>query len=86
LSALERLQLAKDSKQITKLKNINAQGRWFDNSTFIDQIISLLPALVNIEFYGGEPFLLKQLPNFLQHAIDSGHAKNIKLHFKTKGS
>lgn len=87
LVTLERLQLSKDSEQITKLKNINAQGRWFDDdSTFIDQMISLLPSLVNIEFYGGEPFLLKQLPKFLQHAIDSGNAKNIKLHFNTNGS
>jgi hypothetical protein len=87
LTTLERLQLSKDSEQIIKLKNINAQGRWFDDdSAFIDQIISLLPALINIEFYGGEPFLLKQLPKFLQHAIDSGHAKNIKLHFNTNGS
>jgi sulfatase maturation enzyme AslB (radical SAM superfamily) len=83
----ERLTTAIDSIEIVKLKNINAQGRWFDNDTkFIDQILDLLPSLINIDFYGGEPFLLKQLPTFLEKAIILGCAKHIRLHFNTNGS
>jgi MoaA/NifB/PqqE/SkfB family radical SAM enzyme len=72
---------------VDKLKIINQRGRWFDNDDhFINQVIELLPSLVNIDFYGGEPFLLKQLPRVLKIAIDSNHAKNIRLHFNTNGS
>jgi sulfatase maturation enzyme AslB (radical SAM superfamily) len=46
----------------------------------------LLPQLTNLDFYGGEPFLLKQLPIILQKAIDIGVAKNIRLHFNSNGS
>ena len=45
-----------------------------------------MPNLINIEFLGGEPFLLKQLPKFLQLAVDSGHADHIRLHMSTNGS
>jgi sulfatase maturation enzyme AslB (radical SAM superfamily) len=83
----ERLTTATDSIEISKLRNINAQGRWFDNDTkFIDQMLDLLPSLINIDFYGGEPFLLKQLPKFLERAVTSGCAKHIRLHFNTNGS
>lgn len=83
----ERLQLATDPKQISILKDINKKGRWFDNDDkFINQMIDLLPSLINIEFFGGEPFLLKQLPIFLKTAVSLGHAEHIRLHFNTNGS
>ena len=87
LHAYEQLNLVTNDKEIIKLKDINLQGQWFDNNTqFINELIELLPNLINIDFYGGEPFLLKQLPVLLEHAVVSGHAKNIKLHFNTNGS
>jgi hypothetical protein len=87
LVAQERMKLATDPKQISVLKNINLQGQWFDNdSKFINQMIDLLPSLINVDFYGGEPFLLKQLPRFLETAVNLGHAEHIRLHFNTNGS
>ena len=40
----------------------------------------------NIDFYGGEPFLLKQLPIILKKAVDTDESSHIRLHFNTNGS
>lgn len=85
LVASERLKISTDPIEIQNLKNIN--GQWFDqDDQFIKQMLALLPQLVNIDLYGGEPFLLKQLPKFLKQAVESGHASHIRLHFNTNGS
>ena len=87
LIAAEQLSLIKDAEKIVELKNINLKGKWFDNNDqFIDQLSELLPLLENIDFYGGEPFLLKQLPLFLKRATDSNDSAHIRLHFNTNGS
>jgi sulfatase maturation enzyme AslB (radical SAM superfamily) len=81
----ERLRFSTNLNEIQDIKKIN--GQWFDqDSRFIEQLLSLLPQLINIDLYGGEPFLLKQLPKFLKQAVDSGHASHIRLHFNTNGS
>jgi organic radical activating enzyme len=86
LFAAEQAQIYKKTKTL-QINDITVQGRWYDNNReFVDEIIKLLPSLETIEFYGGEPFLLKQLPKFLEQAVNSGFAKNIKLHFNTNVS
>lgn len=81
----ELLRFSTNLDEIQNLKKIN--GQWFDqDSRFIEQLLLLLPQLINIDLYGGEPFLLKQLPKFLKQATDSGHASHIRLHFNTNGS
>lgn len=85
LIAHERLRFSNNLIEIQNLKNIN--GHWFDQDyRFVEQLLRLLPQLLNIDLYGGEPFLLKQLPTFLKQAVDSGHASHIRLHFNTNGS
>jgi organic radical activating enzyme len=85
LIANERLKFSSDPGEIHALKNMN--GQWFDQDRrFVDQLLELLPQLINIDLYGGEPFLLKQLPKFLKQAVDLGHAGHIRLHFNTNGS
>jgi MoaA/NifB/PqqE/SkfB family radical SAM enzyme len=87
LIAAEQLSFATNVEKITKLKQINIEGKWFDNDNqFITQLVNLLPSLENIDFYGGEPFLLKQLPLLLKKATETNHAKHIRLHFNTNGS
>ena len=87
LIAAEEIAFTKDIKKIAKLKQINIEGKWFDNNDkFINQLINLLPDLENIDFYGGEPFLLKQLPLLLKTATETNHAEHIRLHFNTNGS
>jgi MoaA/NifB/PqqE/SkfB family radical SAM enzyme len=39
-----------------------------------------------LDFYGGEPFLLKQLPKLLKKATETNDSSHIKLHFATNGS
>jgi sulfatase maturation enzyme AslB (radical SAM superfamily) len=46
----------------------------------------VLPQLTNLDLYGGEPFLLKNLHSLLQKAVELDYAKNIRLHFNTNGS
>lgn len=64
---------------------ISAADDWF-NDDVINQIKDIVPTLSNIDIYGGEPFLIKGLSQVLQHAIDTGYAKNIRLHYNSNGS
>jgi hypothetical protein len=52
----------------------------------IDEIIELLPNLVNIDMYGGEPFLIKPLLHIVKQAVDQGHASQMRLHYNSNGS
>lgn len=85
--AEENFKFEKNSKQSAFLIDTIQQGRWFDNNPkFIKSLTELLPNIINMDFYGGEPFLLKQLPTLLQHMVDNRHCNHIRLHFNTNGS
>jgi len=86
LHADEQLKHTNDPSRIIQIKNNTAKGKWADTELFSLQLESLLPQLTNLDLYGGEPFLLKQLPRILQTAIDLDVAKNIRLHFNSNGS
>lgn len=62
------------------------QSKWSESDVFVNQINSLLPQLINIDMYGGEPFLIKKFLNVLKKAVDTDVAKNIRLHYNTNGS
>lgn len=53
---------------------------------FLDSIIKNIEAVEWLEFYGGEPFMIKDHKKFLRSIIDSGHAKNITLSYTTNGT
>ena len=87
LLAEEAYRFSDSEEDKTKIKSIMIKGRWFDdNPEFFQQITKMMQDMVQIDFYGGEPFLLKQLPTLLEQAISSDVAKNIRLHFNTNGS
>jgi radical SAM protein with 4Fe4S-binding SPASM domain len=50
------------------------------------ELDTLLPNIENLDFFGGEPFLLKELKQFLRSAVESKHSNHIRLHFNTNGS
>ena len=50
------------------------------------ELDNILPTIENLDFFGGEPFLLKELRTFIQTAVDTDHCKHIRLHFNTNGS
>ena len=45
-----------------------------------------LPAITHLQILGGEPFLMKNLPELLEHIIDRGHNEHIRLSINTNGS
>jgi radical SAM protein with 4Fe4S-binding SPASM domain len=57
-----------------------------DDSKTIDEIKTLLPDLLNLDLYGGEPFLIKELAKLVKQAVELGHANNIQLHYNSNGS
>lgn len=62
------------------------QSKWEESEMFYNQILELLPQIDNIDMYGGEPFLIKKFEIVLQTAVDTGVAKNIRLHYNSNGS
>lgn len=60
---------------------------WPDSSPQVfEEILSLLPSLINIDMYGGEPFLIKNLHRLVQQAVEQDQAKHIRLHYNSNGS
>jgi radical SAM protein with 4Fe4S-binding SPASM domain len=82
--------IAEEYRQSQRKKGIAIPvvgDRWDGYNTFMwQELDKLLPTIENLDFYGGEPFLLKELKTFLQTAVSTGEAEHIRLHFNTNGS
>lgn len=76
---------AEEQSKYTNIK-ITPQLPWSEEEKFISQMHQLLPDLNNIDMYGGEPFLIKKFSKVLKTAVDTGVAKNIRLHYNSNGS
>jgi hypothetical protein len=50
------------------------------------EVEQLLPNMTNIDMYGGEPFLIKQLSSLIHLAVEQNHAQHIRLHYNSNGS
>jgi MoaA/NifB/PqqE/SkfB family radical SAM enzyme len=68
------------------LKTLNRQGQWIENKQIWKMFNVLGNQLINIDFYGGEPFLNKQQEIFLDYLIYNDYAKKIRLHYNSNGS
>jgi MoaA/NifB/PqqE/SkfB family radical SAM enzyme len=86
LFAAEATNNTTDQKLISTIQEIKIQSQWANTPEFLEQFYSLIPNLINLDLYGGEPFLLKNLPNILANIVDQGHADHIQLHVNTNGS
>jgi len=86
LHVVESLSYTKDPDQILKYKKLLKQGQWIDDTNFVNEFVTLLPTIDNLDLFGGEPFLLKKLPFLLSKAVELEVAKNIRLHFSSNGS
>ena len=85
--AEEQIRFSQNLKDDTQARLKAQQGQWFEDSTeFADKLIDLLPNIENFDFYGGEPFLLKQLTRLISTAVSQDHAGHIRLHFNSNGS
>lgn len=56
---------------------------WFDGDAFWANCQARLPALERLHFAGGEPMIITRMLDFLQQAIDEGHAHHIQLSYVT---
>lgn len=67
-----------------RMRNV---GRWPEtNEAFWEDFEELSDDLEVLEFYGGEPLLIKRHYDILQELVDSGRSKDIRLLYNTNGS
>lgn len=71
---------------VIDLKVLNQYGQWAENIEIWKTLELVGNHLVNIDFYGGEPFLIKQHEIFLNYLIERGHAPQMRLHYNSNGS
>lgn len=57
-----------------------------DNSEFWQSFKENLGNVKHIDFYGGEPFLVKKQWEMLEYAIEKDYAKDIVIHYNTNGT
>ena len=62
------------------------QGLWGHNLAIWDNIKEYSSKILNLDFYGGEPFLIDRQEYLIDFLIETGASKNIKLHYNTNGS
>lgn len=62
------------------------QGDWKETSPVWDNIENGLASLKQVDFYGGEPFMVKKNWALLKKGIDLGYSKDQVLHFNTNGT
>lgn len=70
----------------SSLRSANQQGQWIENQQIWKMLETVGDQLVNIDFYGGEPFLIRQHNNFLDFLIAHNFASKIRLHYNSNGS
>ena len=62
-------------------------GAWpKENNHFWQQIDHVLSDIRYIEFTGGEPFMIDQHFDMLQHIVDRGIAGQVEIHYNTNGT
>ena len=63
------------------------KGAWPKNNTaFWGELSKIVNQVQYIEFTGGEPFMITEHFEMLQHLVNTGVAKNIEIHYNTNGT
>ena len=70
----------------TTLRQLSQRAQWVENPHIWQMLETVGGQLVNIDFYGGEPFLIKQHENFLDFLVEHNFASKIRLHYNSNGS
>lgn len=73
-----------DAEYKLYLQNLN--NSFYDDSLFWKQFANHIDDISHIDFYGGEPFLVKKQWDMLQLAVDRGVAHQISIHYNTNGT
>jgi MoaA/NifB/PqqE/SkfB family radical SAM enzyme len=62
-------------------------GRWpRESKQFWRELDQNLEAIRYLEFTGGEPFMIEEHFDFLRRLVDTGHARDIEIHYNTNGT
>ena len=81
----EELERDGDTNQFAKV--MGRLGRWPElNEKFWEDLESQIEEVESLEFFGGEPFLIKRHFDILQTLVDKGRAKDISISYNTNGS
>ena len=76
-----------NSQRKNQIKITDNTARWVEYNDYTwDQLQKLLPNIENLDFYGGEPFLVKEISKLLISAIEQGYSQQMRLHFNSNGS
>jgi sulfatase maturation enzyme AslB (radical SAM superfamily) len=59
---------------------------WYRHSANIEKIEKQLDSILHIDFFGGEPWLIKQQWDILQKIISLGRSHEVTLNYATNGS
>lgn len=59
---------------------------WYRNEENMEKIEKQLDTILHIDFFGGEPWLIKQQWDILQKIIDIGRSHEVTLNYATNGS
>ncbi|WP_448203904.1 twitch domain-containing radical SAM protein [Azospirillum sp. sgz302134] len=76
---VERTGRAADDPLVTALRRID----WYKRDDFRQSVEALLPQVDWLHFLGGEPFVIKQMYQILERAVELGVAGNITLSYNT---
>jgi MoaA/NifB/PqqE/SkfB family radical SAM enzyme len=83
----EIAQLPPAEKKLSFAYQMLKQGAWpRENTSFWNQIDTVLEDIRYIEFTGGEPFLISEHFDMLQGIVDRGIAGNVEIHYNTNGT
>lgn len=81
----EEIERDGDTNQFAHL--MGRLGRWPElNEQFWADLESQIDEVESLEFFGGEPFLIKRHFDILQTLADKGRAKDISISYNTNGS
>jgi MoaA/NifB/PqqE/SkfB family radical SAM enzyme len=71
-----------------KFKSFFQDGNldWYRQNGSMEKLYKILESIKYIEFYGGEPWLIKQQWQLLEKLIETGLSNNITLNYATNGS
>ena len=75
-----------DGRVDGRMKYYMHRNTWPNNEAFYDNLKIIFPNLKFMEFFGGEPFLIKKHFEVLKYAIEKGYSKNIFIRYNTNGT
>ena len=79
--------MPRDEQKSSHAYRMLRAGAWpKENEHFWQQIDSVLDDIRYIEFTGGEPFMIDQHFDMLQHIVDRGIAGQVEIHYNTNGT